>query len=331
MSLTIIIPGLIWPDRGDIDYLYKDLNIPYLENFIKSAEVKYLNYGYSDLIYSINQQNNNLPLSHKYARNLKVEHEFSNFLIAEPTHLRIDRDRLLISEPELLQLDNPEVKEIIELINKHFAPLFKLYYVNEELWLLGTNIETHTEKFYPLIDIIGENIDDYLPKGINSLKLNSFINELQMLLFNTHVNQNRSLEKSLTVNSLWLWDKEIADLSIHYDKVFANKNIIPLYHDKIEPLANNIIDKIQANNNNLIILDNLYYPAKYRDSYSWQNKLEEIDDSIFKILQENNYKNFTLAIPGIDKTLQINITKSLFSLFKKKNNLHNLVKEWHAT
>lgn len=349
MSLTIAFPGLIWPDSGDIEYLYQDLKTPFLDKFIKQAKISKHSYSYSDFLCGIHSLERTMDshaknchpradgdllhktLSHKLAKQLNVAREFPYFLVAEPTHLRIDRDRLLISEASLLQLDKTESQAIIDIINTHFTPLFKLYYVNEHLWLLGLNINPEHEKFYPILDIIGENINDYLPKSNNSLKYNKFLNEVQMLLFSTEVNKLRKSEGSLSVSSLWLWDKNISNNTFDYDEVFINDNCPLLNYDKIQALPNNLEQTFCSNKNSLIIIDNLYYPSSYRDSYSWQDKIEDIDKTIFMLLDKMKIKDFTVLILGSNHTLELKIKKRLFLNLFSKNNLMNLARIWHAS
>ena len=205
MHLTVALPGLLWPDLGDIDYLYAQIQTTNLDRLIKHASISHLNYSYSDLLY-MNQISLNKPavsLSHKMdpglrrddmsgahnslatsiAQDLGVIDGSKTFLIAEPTHLRADRDRLLISEAELLQLDTTEAQAIIAAINQHFNAEINLYYVTEHLWLIGLNLTKAHNKFFPIVDIIGENIDPYLPKQEQAIQYSRLLNEIQMLLF----------------------------------------------------------------------------------------------------------------------------------------------------
>ena len=96
--------------------MYKDLKTPFLNKFIKNARCNYHDYNYSDFLYNIDchpgldqgSTSNDTTLAWQTATSLQINDEFKYFLYAEPTHLRVDRDRLLISEAELLQLDQTE-------------------------------------------------------------------------------------------------------------------------------------------------------------------------------------------------------------------------------
>ena len=233
MHLTIAIPGLFWPDSGDIDYLYPKIEADNFKSLIKHANVSKLNYGYSNLFYSASTGLAQGSLAKQLASQLKITDEYPNFLLAEPTHLRLDRDRLLIAEPALLQLDQSEEVAIINAINTHFNGEIKLYYVNEGLWLVGHKLDVSDCTFYPILDIIGENIDDYLVKeGADAIKLNKLINEIQMLLFNLPLNEERKQEGSLVANSLWLSDTTVLhQICAQFEHIIANnlKNMYVLF------------------------------------------------------------------------------------------------------
>lgn len=346
MQLTIALPGLLWPDLGDIDYLYSQVKLKHLDFLIKHSKISTLDFGYSDLIYNCHGANTQVQspeqskqstssLAKQMAEKLNVTSEFADFLLAEPTHLRADRDRLLISEAELLQLDAAEAKKIIQAINQHFAGEIKLYYLTAELWLIGLNLIRGDNQFYPILDIIGENIDDYLPKGQNSILYSKLLNEIQMLLFSLKVNKLRQEEGSLVVNSLWLWDKEInPQTTTKYKKFIANNLADHTNHVKIAPsdfaLAGGALDigsfEENIQNNNILIIDSLYYPCRYRDSYAWTSKLELIEQQLALVLHDwLNTKKITklcILIPMVNKTLQLEMRKNnKYKFWQPKNNL----------
>ncbi len=41
-QLTVVIPGLVWPDIGDYDYLYKQLPLPNLGRLLSRAKLSVL-------------------------------------------------------------------------------------------------------------------------------------------------------------------------------------------------------------------------------------------------------------------------------------------------
>lgn len=306
--ITIMIPGLIWPDSADLEYL--PIKAPNYDRLIRRSKTQILPYSFSDVIYSqfLNDSNNSdISLAQKMAQDMQIDNEYKYFIFVEPTHLRTDRDRLLISETELLQLDDNETEHLINQLNAHFTPDIKFYKVTTELWLMGVNFTLSDNLFYPIADIIGENIDDYMPKGSNGFKLIQILNEAQMLLFKLELNLKRKQNNLLTINSLWFWDKSITSNPLNaYKEIFSNTTLIK--HGHLHNIPNNL-NPIKQFESSLIFIDSLYYPARYRDSYAWLNNLELLDKNLFSRLIK--YKGIVkFMVPSLKTTLEITISNT---------------------
>lgn len=331
MKLTIAIPGLFWQDIGDLDYLYSKLELPNFSYILKHAKVSSLNYNYSDLVYSISNKEITGRIAESLAAKAGILDKHKNFLLAEPTHLRLDRDRLQISESELLQMDTEEAEQIIDIINKHFEGEIKLYFLNENLWLLGHNIDVQSIKFHPILDIIGENVDDFLPKGVGAIQLNKLINEIQMLLYGLSENKERQQEGSLTINSLWLWDKTLAQ-DKSYSSIYANNLTSLISRAKIHPISQPITQNFVANS--LVIIDRLYHPCCYRDSFGWIDQLQQLDQTLGQplrnLLEKGKISELNILVPQQENTIQLTIRPSYKYKFWQNKQLINIVKESHA-
>lgn|GEM_PF-2488033 len=321
MKLSIALPGLLWSDSGDIEYLAKQIITPNLDKLIKRSSISQIPYSFSDLVFS-SYTTTTTSLAKEMAKNLGYSDLYPYFLLAEPTFLRADRDRLLICESELLQLNDDEVSIIIDNLNHHFTGRLQLFPVNANLWLIGLNLDISDNKFYPILDIIGENIDTYLPN--NSIELTKLLNEIQMLLFSLELNKLRKSEGLIQINSLWLWDKEVKSNLINgYSNIFTSSRSIN--SAKIKSLPESLHDAFI--DNSLIIIDNLYYPCCYRDSYSYLNNLSIIDTQVMAILLSHITKFDTLEIlvPGIHKTLVITLNKNDKYKLWKNRTFHELL------
>jgi len=321
VKLSIALPGLLWNDSGDIEYLAKHIITPNLDKLIKRSSIRQVPFSFSDLVYG-NYTTTTTSLAREMAKNLGYSDLFPHFLLAEPTFLRADRDRLLICESELLQLNDDEVSTIIESLNNHFCGRLQFYPFSMNLWLIGLNLDISDNKFYPILDIIGENIDAYLPN--NSIELTKLLNEIQMLLFSLELNKLRKNEGLIQINSLWLWDKEIKfNLINEYSNIFtSNQNINSATMKSLpESLHEAFLD------DSLIIIDNLYYPCCYRDSHSYLHNLSVIDNQVIPILLShlNKFDILEILVPGIHKTLVITLNKiDKYKLWKNRS-FHKLL------
>lgn len=328
MKLSIALPGLLYTNIGNDNYITSQIKCKNFSKLVKKSSIAKLPFNFSDLIYSLQVDNITDSLAKSIAYDNGFNKDYSHFLIAEPTFLRTDMDRLLICESELLQLSDEENHLILDTINQHFNGLIKIYQTNQNIWLIGLNMDISEIKFYPILDIIGENIDEYLPIGKNALELTKIINEIQMVLFNLNINHTRKQEGLLQINSLWLWDKSIKfSILDNYSQIFTNS--IGQSNAKIKDIPQNIEDSFI--DNSLIIIDDLYYPSCYRDSYSYIQHLEILDRILAKLLlQKKEITSIEILIPNINNTLAIKIGQYDRYKFWKNMSFIQLMKEQNA-
>lgn len=264
-ELNLVLPGLIWPNAADYEYLSSRIQMSNFSNFCAKGRLNKLALRFSDFVYA-EQCSSGLSLANKYATELGIS-GYSGYMLMEPTHLRLDRDRLLISESELLQLNTEDAEQIIALINEHFAGELRVFQISDELWLTGLDFALEDMVSYPLIDIVGENIDEFLPTGPQRLRLHKLMNEIQMLLFNLPLNKQREEDGLLNVNSVWLWDKYYEKLPFELGHMLArNSNVADI--------------EIDLAGINTLVVDKAYFPACYRDSFSWLEIVAELDRSL---------------------------------------------------
>ncbi len=329
-EINILIPGLFWKNTSDINYIYQSLNTPNLNKLLNHASYKILKQqSLSQIFYLLKNNINAISQAELFATQLNITNQYHNFLLCEPTYLRLDRNRLLISEAELLQLAEDEAKQYIELINNHFNNEIKIYYIHEELWLLGHNYSTNKHIRPPIIDIIGENIDDYMDRDNDyGHKLNTIINEIQMLLYNCAYNKLRESDGLLSLNSVWLSDINLSSLTLPKFNVIYTNSLKKIFNDAkpftIDTLANLLTSDI-------LILDELYYPNCYLDKFGYIDKLNSLDRKIFAKLRNIPNKSINLIVPQSEQTIIIKISKPNILNRWRKTNIMKLTKDIYET
>lgn len=331
MQLNIALPGFIWQDVGDIEHIYPKAKLSLIRQLLKTATVSQLDFNYSDLLYSTLSQYNNSSLATMLNQQLANSNKYTSYLIAEPTHLQNDRNRLLISDSSILQLNSESAQQIIQKLNHHFKANVEFYFITPELWLMGTNHDLTGITTYPVNDIIGENIDEYLPHGGNAIWLSKIMTEIQMLLWNLPL---LNADHEIKLNNIWLWDKNIAPkITTTFEKIFItqsktaiNSSGLLRNNAKISPMPQQLQQALT--NNNLIILDSLYYASCYRDSQSFIKKLDELDQYLRILLTATKYSQLNLLMPN--KTSTLKFTINLWSKYKlwRKNNLVEIIKSY---
>lgn len=124
------------------------------------------------------------------------------WLRADPVHLRLLRNHLLLFGGAELTITLDEAQSWRDALEKHFGSDGLHFAAPHPLrWYLrlpdATGPVTH-----PLSEVLGQEIRPFLPQGTRELKL---FNEIQMLLHADPRNAEREEHGLPLVNGLWLW------------------------------------------------------------------------------------------------------------------------------
>jgi hypothetical protein len=117
---------------------------------------------------------------------------------ADPVHLRLMRDRLLLIPPPAFAISAEEAAALCEALSRHFAG-HDFQPVAPAAWCVSLPREMALSAEHPL-DIAGREVGLVLPAGGHQLA-----NEAQMLLHAHPVNAARAARGEPELNSLWLW------------------------------------------------------------------------------------------------------------------------------
>ena len=221
VHLSLLVPGLFGEQRFALDkQTFSTLNITALDKFCSraaSADVAADNVIAAMAGLFSMDESSKLPiamLSHLAdASDDKVEDVIENFrddrgaiwLRADPVHLRADRDCVVMVGGENLEISAEEAQQWAADINAQFEEDgWQFEVLNNNHWYLRLN-QSAAISTTPLPDVIGHNIHDYMPHGADQKYWRSLMNEIQMLLFSSELNQSRERDGRLTVNSVWFW------------------------------------------------------------------------------------------------------------------------------
>ena len=122
---------------------------------------------------------------------------------ADPVHLRLMRDHLIVVPQAAFALTQEEARALCEALNRHFAGVLELHAVDEGRWVARLGEEIAVEAHSPLEMAGREPRSDARDAGIG--RLHALLNEAQMMLHAHPVNEAREARGEPAVNSLWLW------------------------------------------------------------------------------------------------------------------------------
>lgn len=193
-------------------------------------------------------------------------------LCADPCYLHADRDRLLLFPIDDLTAD--EASQLIDTIQsllKEFAA--ELVAIDANHWSILLEKIPDIE-LTAMPSLIAKPVMAALPQGAERADWLRLWNEIQMLLFEHPVNQQRQSVGKLPVNSVWFWGK--ADWQPKMDGwqlIYGDDQLLTLLAKACESPISPISDWQQKNiiNNNQLML----LPALDLEG-NWQQEMEQI-------------------------------------------------------
>ena len=136
-----------------------------------------------------------------------LEHQGTDmyWICADPVHLAVDRDSLVLQPRSQLHLSESESLAFFATLESHFATTdLRLVHVDTGHWCFGSPRRPHlVTSELELVE--GRNVNDELPSGQDSSTWQRYITEAQMILHDHPVNAARESRGEPVVNSLWLW------------------------------------------------------------------------------------------------------------------------------
>lgn len=127
------------------------------------------------------------------------------WLRADPVHLRIHADRVVLAEASRLAITADESRQLVNALNAHFSQRGIAF------------VAPHPERWYarvasapqlrttPTAEVAGQDIAPHLPNGAEQAHWRGVFNEAQMLLHGHPCNDSREQKGQPTINSLWFW------------------------------------------------------------------------------------------------------------------------------
>ncbi len=257
------------------DKLSDSLSLPNLELVLSKGDPLVSKTGYFETILSLFEEhslsNKEIPSAAiSLYPDLNYELIADQFIIhADPVYLRPDQDRLLAFDFFHSPLTNEESDIFSNSFNNHFKKDgLELITPNTSHWYIKSknsfNIKTH-----PLSNILGRNVDLFLPEGSDGLKWRSLINEIQMLFHSLPVNETRSSYGQWPVSGLWLSGGGfLPDIKpTGFDKISGNCK----FTEGLQAMA------MEKNQNNLIINRTMERAVLDANYDSWRTAILDLD------------------------------------------------------
>jgi hypothetical protein len=255
------------------------------------------------------------------------------WFVAQPVHIHIARDHLVLTDPRQLTLTEKESLALFDIAKPLFAEAgHDLRYGNADCWFLRADQWNELQTSTP--DAAGgHNIDLWMPKGPGERAWRKVQNEVQMHWFSHALNANREAQGLKPVNSLWLWGAEDAALPMPapYTATFNLRGWMRAFSKNIGDSKDVVSAKqiIAAKpEQGLLVLDNLLEAALSNNWAEWLDRLRALEHEWFtpllKALKAGALSRVSLIITNDTRISRFTVTRSSLRKFWVQPSLRSL-------
>jgi len=218
--LTLIVPGLIWPQQALLDLtrgLTRDLihqpALPAFSTLLGRGKLTPLSPCtiHQSIAQALGLATSGLTAALPAAalRGLTLGTQDTShtddWLCLDPIHLRVEQTCLRVDDPQFLDLSAAEAEALAASLAPTFAALGILQVLNPAAWNLRLHASAPTLTLLPPLPDYITRAAIPLPKGEATAPWRHAINEANMLLHTHPVNLAREAAGKLTINTLWPW------------------------------------------------------------------------------------------------------------------------------
>ncbi|MDN5934981.1 MAG: phosphoglycerate mutase [Nitrosospira sp.] len=296
MELHLLIPALFWPEVS-LFGIYRDLPLPALEKLLAKSSCTDDESQETEVwlcrTFGVSKQQDwpVAPITLQVDGAGKVKAGDDYWVRADPVHLRIERDRIVLADSRVFRISSEEADQFTGLLNRHFAenvPEIVFLPLQPDRWYLRVT-NTPPAKTCLLGEVANKGINERLPFGDNNRVWRGLFNEIQMLLHEHPLNQSREARGEPAINGTWFWGGGIMPDSIAcaYTHVWSNDVLARSLalacgssHAQLPPDAA-AWRQSAASGRHLVVLDTLLGKARYGDAYGWREGLKELERNWF--------------------------------------------------
>lgn len=227
----------------------------------------------------------------------------AGWLRADPVHLRLLRDRLVVVPAEALEISREEAGALAAAINRHFSGTLEVEVAGPRRWIARAAAPSHAE---PALAQAGREVEAGDP----------LVNEIQMLLHAHPVNEAREARGEPAVNSLWLWGAgPLPSAVARWTSVVADDpvalglaRLAEARHGTLPATAAAWLERAPEAGRHLVVLDALRAPAAVADESSFNEELGALEAGWFvpllAALRAGRLGMVTVRVPDAGATFE---------------------------
>jgi hypothetical protein len=296
MQCTVLVPHLWWPHRSSDD-VYRELVVPELQTLLARARRRSVaalgTEAWLCQAFEVERQRD-WPVAPLTLQLDGGDPGESYWLRADPVHLRPQHDHLVLADSSMFPISRYEADALASALNGHFAAdgmQFRAPHPARWYLRLETDPEITTSA---LGDVVGGDVNRFLPTGKNALRWHRTLNEIQMLLHDHAVNQGRELRGEPAINSVWLWGggKKPAVRGHRFSAAWSDDALALALAASAgiraaptiagsEHWLTTLRETSHPGDHHLLVLAQLTHAARYGDLAAWRAALAELNGKWF--------------------------------------------------
>lgn len=280
-------------------------------------------------------ENTSPPIAPALLEGFNLPPDKGFWFIAQPSHLHIARDHLVLTDHRQLYLSERESRDLFAAVLPLFREIgLELAYGDAKTWFIRADGWQDLQTATPDA-ACGRNIDIWLPKGGSELAWRKLQNEVQMHWHTDAVNAEREARGAKPINALWLWGGAAAPqppMAMPYTDLFNLPGWTQAYGASTRQslLSATLPEILDAKpERGLLIIDKLIGAALAGDWGTWLQELHQIENEwlapAHAALKSGTLKEIRLVLSDNTRLVEWRVTKASLRKFWTKPSLDRLL------
>lgn len=315
MNCHLLVPNLFWPAAAGAEP-YRDLKLPALQALLaRGQRTRTAGSSLERWLAGAHGLPDTLPLAPFSLRGDGGEPGEYHWMHADPVHLRVHGDRLVLADASRLSITAEASQELVAALNAHYAAEGMLFAaLSPQRWYVRLAAGARPGTI-PTSEMAGRSIEPFLPSGEDGARWRRYFNEAQMVL---HGHLRDEAPGALPVNSVWFWGAGRArPLTSPYDVLWGNHplaaGLAMASGAAMRPLPDAGASLLQETSftNPLIVADSLPATA-YGDLSGWRDGIVALERAwsapLLAGLKSGALESLTLHGLGPDYGYSVTVT-----------------------
>ena len=211
-------------------------------------------------------------------------------LCADPIVLEAGMSDIAVGEHLIDDLTREENQQLAKELNQHFSQDGWQFVVSElGHWYLLLPEDQRPNDTIPVEQALGQSLRNLI-EGMEDVQWSRQINELQMLLYGSQVNQSRESKGLCLVSSFWMWDVNALPNKTNLDATFIKGGD---YQGEV--IANqygldysSFDGDVNQQASGIYLYTGLIEPARFNNVEGWQQQLTELEKFVEDLLKNTS-------------------------------------------